>query len=358
MKACITGIFGMDARNLCQLLLDKGYEVVGTYRYSSIPLEDRIKTLPPDCQKIRFVSVDITDHSIAKLIKNEQFDLFFNLCAQSHVGESFINPYHTINVDAMGPLNILEAIRNTSPQTRYYQANTSEMMGSNKNEVEPGIFEQDETTCLVPNSPYGIAKLMAHHLVRIYRESYGIFAVAGILFNHTHPGTRTPSFFERKVSKYVAELDRWLFSGREYFLTDTNLVDANTQEIFPKLALGVIDGVYRDIGSSVDYMNAAYMMLTNKEPIDYVVATGESYPLTEILSIMFGRIGINDYENYIYLDPKLIRPVDVPYLRGNAERIKNELGWKPNIGFKELMEAMVDFDLALVNAKDKVCQNQ
>lgn len=356
-KVCITGIFGMDARNLAEILLSKGYEVVGTYRYSSIPLKERIEYSDLNHQ-IKLVSLDITDMAgVTQLIRKEQFDLFFNLAAQSHVGESFRNPYYAIQVDGIGPLNILEAIRVCSPHTRYYNAGSSEMFGSNYEEVklEDGtiIREQSESTCLDPNSPYGVGKLMSHNLVRIYREAYGIFAVSGILFNHTDPEYRTPTFFERKVSKYVAELNIFRSSMNRYKVDKNKdiIIDIDSGSSFPLLKLGTIEGVYRDIGWSHDYMRAAYMMTTNTEPKDYVVATGEARPLTEILKIMFGYIGIENFEDFYVVDPEFIRPVDVPYLRGNSSLIQKELGWQPTKSFKELMTDMVWHDIELAKIK-------
>lgn len=335
--ALITGIFGMDAQNLARILLEKNYEVIGTYRYSSIPIEQR-----KGVAGVKLVCSDLTDSSgVARLVAEYQPDLIFNLGAMSHVHFSFLDPLSTFNADAMGPLNFLEAIRLHSPHSRFYQSSSSEMFGMNFEHDKKGPYQSIKTP-FKPSSPYGVAKLAAHHLVNIYRGGYDMFAVGGILFNHTDY-TRTPTFFERKVSMYAAKLQNWLKKQDKISFTDKTIVGKDT---FPKLALGTVEGVYRDIGWSYDYMRAALMMLEADEPKDYVVATGNAYPIIDILKIMMGE----DYANYYYVEPSLVRPVDVPYLRGDSRPIQDELGWRPTKTFEELMQLLLENDLYNVNS--------
>lgn len=220
---------------------------------------------------------------------------------------------------------------------------TSEMFGKNFERGEDGLPIQTINTPLKPSSPYGIAKLAAHHLIRVYREGYGIFAVSGILFNHTDKN-RTPTFFERKVSIYGGKLARWIKDNPDFTIEKDRLKSARSE--FPKLPLGVIEGVYRDIGWSTDYMRAALLMLEQDYPNDYVVATGESYPITEILRLIIG----NNYKNFIYEDPQLVRPVDVPYLRGDSNPIR-ELGWSPTKTFDELILMLQRNDRGFIGEK-------
>lgn len=351
-SALVTGMFGMDARNIIKILLENNCEVVGTYRYSSSAAGLLEKYEFKGSPLFSSVCCDLTDYSgIQRLVSEGQFDLIFNLAAQSHVGQSFLNPYYTVQVDGIGVLNLLESIRLSSPHSRLYSAQTSEQFGHNKEKLRGGIFEQNDKTPFSPNSPYGAAKLLAHNLIRIYRDGYGLFCVGGILFNHTDI-TRTPTFFERKVSTYVAGLASWAKSNYVDF-HDSSSFRLSPQSIrstfsgadFSKLALGTYEGVYRDIGWSYDYMGAALLMLEADSPSDYIVATGEAYPLSDILKIMFGVIGIADFSPFVYVDPKLVRPVDVPYLRGNPSRIKKELGWAPTKDFNSLMNMLVTYDL-------------
>lgn len=329
----------MDAQNLASILLEKGHEVVGTYRYSSVPLEKRLEDRPPFYKNIKMVCSDLTDASgISRLLADYQPDYIFNLAAMSHVGASFNDPLATFNADAVGVLNILEGVRLNSPHTRIYQSGSSEMFGKNF-DLKDNLPTQSIHTPFLPSSPYGVAKLAAHHLINIYRAGYGIHAVSGILFNHTDIH-RTPTFFERKVSMYVGNLKRWLKSNPigDLEFTDSHIVCHGST--FPKLPLGVVEGVYRDIGWSHDYMRAALLMVEADNPKDYVVATGEAYPISDILKIGLG----NNYKNYIYEDPAFVRPVDVPYLRGDSTPIREELGWLPTKSFDELIRMLLNND--------------
>ena len=342
MLSIITGIFGMDAQNMASILLDKGHKVVGTYRYSSVPLDDRLKTKPAFYQRLSLVCSDLTDASgTSRLIADYQPDYIFNLAAMSHVGASFNDPAATFNADTIGVLNLLEGIKLNSPHTRLYQAATSEMFGKNY-DVKDGVPTQSIHTPFLPSSPYGVAKLASHHLINIYRAGYGVHAVSGILFNHTDIH-RTPTFFERKVSIYAGKLARWKEANFVKDLTDLTfsnkfVCSKISGSTFPKLPLGTIEGVHRDIGWSYDYMRAALLMVEADDPKDYVVSSGEAYPLTDILKV------IPDYSHFIYIDPEFVRPVDVPYLRGDSTPIREELGWSPTKSFHELIEMLVAHD--------------
>lgn len=344
MTSIISGIYGMDARNLAAILLRRGHRVIGTHRYSS--------AARPAVPGVELRCVDSTDASgVTRLVAEIQPDMIFNLAALSHVGESFGCPGATLRADAEAVLNWLEAIRLESGHTRFYQADTSETFGKNY-EVVGGVPTQTETTARIPSSPYGVAKLAAYHLVRIYREAYGIYAVSGTLFNHTDV-TRTPSFFERKVSVYSGKFRQW--AARNFVQSRSDLIIGGetitsrlSGDSMARLPLGITEGVYRDIGWSPDYMAAALLMMGRDEPRDYLVASGEAYPITRILelALTYNDIGWNDLT---YVSPELIRPVDVPYLRGDSQPIREELGWKPTRTFDELIRMLIEHDAQPTN---------
>ena len=329
MKAIIFGITGQDGSYLAELLLEKGYEVVGITRRVSVPTLIRVTHILP---KIKIIEGDITDaFSVSNVIKEEDPDEIYNLAAQSHVGTSFKQPSLTWDVTAGGVLNILEAIRYSGRKDdiKFYQASSSEMFGKNYN-LREGLAEmikyQDEKTPFMPQSPYAIAKLAAHHLVRNYRDSYGIFACSGILFNHESE-RRGEKFVTRKITKWIGE---FVASGM-----DTE---------FPALRLGNLDAK-RDWGHAEDYVRGMWEMVQHETPNDYVVATGETHSVREFLDIAFKHIGIDDWDDFVVIDPEFYRPAEVDYLLGIPAKAKRVLGWEPEISFQQLVERMVDSDV-------------
>ena len=339
-KALIFGVSGQDGSYLAELLLEKGYEVTGVTRRVSVSTTERINHILP---QITIAEGDITDgFSVNKLIAEYEPDEIYNLAAQSHVGTSFKQPSLTWDITAGGVLNILEAIR-YSPRKddiRFYQASSSEMFGKNFDSMEipvdlvapfngPAteiVKYQDENTEFIPQSPYAIAKLAAHHLVRNYREGYGIHGSCGILFNHESE-RRGENFVTRKITKWIGEFVR---SGRD--------------PEFPNLRLGNLDAK-RDWGHAEDYVNAMWLMVGQKEAGDYVIATGETYSVRDFLDIAFARVGIDDWSNLVVIDPKFYRPAEVDHLLGIPIKAEKELGWKRKVSFKDLVHRMVDSDL-------------
>ena len=329
MKAIIFGITGQDGSYLAELLLEKGYEVIGVTRRVSVPTLNRITHILP---KIKIIEGDITDaFSVSNVIKEEAPDEIYNLAAQSHVGTSFKQPSLTWDVTAGGVLNILEAIRYSGKKDtiKFYQASSSEMFGKNYN-IREGLASmikyQDENTPFVPQSPYAIAKLAAHHLVRNYRESYGIFACSGILFNHESE-RRGEKFVTRKITKWIGEF-----------------VASDMDKEFPALRLGNLDAK-RDWGHAEDYVRGMWEMLQHEIPDDYVVATGETHSVREFLDIAFKHIGIDDWDDFVVIDPEFYRPAEVDYLLGIPAKAKRVLEWEPRISFQQLVERMVDSDV-------------
>ena len=329
MKAIIFGITGQDGSYLAELLLEKGYEVIGVTRRVSVPTLNRITHILP---KIKIIEGDITDaFSVSNVIKEEAPDEIYNLAAQSHVGTSFKQPSLTWDVTAGGVLNILEAIRYSGRKDdiKFYQASSSEMFGKNYN-LREGLAEmikyQDEKTPFMPQSPYAIAKLAAHHLVRNYRDSYGIFACSGILFNHESE-RRGEKFVTRKITKWIGEF-----------------VASGMDKDFPALRLGNLDAK-RDWGHAEDYVRGMWEMVQHETPNDYVVATGETHSVREFLDIAFRHIGIDDWDEFVVIDPEFYRPAEVDYLLGIPAKAKRVLGWEPEISFQQLVERMVDSDV-------------
>ena len=360
-KALIFGVSGQDGSYLAELLLEKGYEVTGVTRRVSVSTTERINHILP---KINIAEGDITDgFSVNKLISEYEPDEIYNLAAQSHVGTSFKQPSLTWDITAGGVLNILEAIR-YSPRKddiRFYQASSSEMFGKNYDEVENKKY-QDEKTEFIPQSPYAIAKLAAHHLVRNYREGYGIHGSCGILFNHESE-RRGENFVTRKITKWIGEFVKWRNPTNElgqiledelakieclYNIEDTD--DENRiynslmdKEGFPKLRLGKLDAK-RDWGHAEDYVNAMWLMLQKEEADDYVVATGETYSVRDFLDVAFAKVGIDDWSNLVVIDPQFYRPAEVDHLLGIPVKAENKLGWERNVSFKDLVHRMVDSD--------------
>lgn len=346
MKAMIFGVTGQTGSYLAELLLDKGYDVVGVSRRSSTDNTQRISSLLNNTN-FELVEGDVTDcFSITNLIIKHSPTEIYNMAAQSHVATSFNQPALTWDITAGGCLNILEAIRNIDPDIKFYQASSSEMFGKNYNQSLDGKKYQNEFTPFMPQSPYAIAKLAAHHLVRNYRDSYGIFACSGILFNHESP-RRGEQFVTRKITKWLGEFVAW--SSKLSSLTldtdDEDVIFATySGELFPKLRLGNLEA-RRDWGHAADYCRAIKMMMDHDTPDDYVIATGETHSIKEFLEEAFYHAGINDYRKYVTVDPKFFRPAEVDYLLGDCTKAKTVLGWEPQYSFNDLVFEMVNSDI-------------
>ena len=324
--AIITGATVQDGSYLSELLLEKGYTVVALRRRSSSEKGlERIQHLLNN-DNFKLVEADITDSGcVNNLIQDYRPTEVYNLAAQSHVGTSFKQPLYTTQVNIEGPLNFLEAIRLLSPSTKFYQASTSEMFGKNYEQMGDTKY-QKETTAFVPQSPYAVAKLAAHEMVRIYRDSYGLFACCGILFNHESE-RRGENFVTRKITKWIGE---FVASGQD--------------EDFPALRLGNLDA-HRDWGHAQDYVEAMYMMLQQDEPEDYVIATSETHSVREFLTEAFNEINIPDFEPYVVIDPEFYRPCEVDWLLGHTGKARQQLGWRPKVSFQDLVQRMVRSDI-------------
>jgi GDPmannose 4,6-dehydratase len=313
-KALITGITGQDGSYLAELLLSKGYEVIGLHRRSSTVTFDRISHLT---DKITLIAGDLLDEgSMIRVLREHKPAEVYNLAAQSFVQTSFAQPTLTGEVTALGVARLLDAILLTDPSIRFYQASSSEMFGK--------VLEvpQVETTPFYPRSPYGVAKVYGHWLTVNYRESYDLHASSGILFNHESP-RRGLEFVTRKVTFSAAAIKLGLQS---------------------KVSLGNLDA-QRDWGFAGDYVQAMWLMLQQDQPDDYVVATGETHPVRELCQIAFDQVGLN-WEDHVVIDPQFMRPAEVDLLIGDPAKAREKLGWKPQIGFDELIRMMVDSDLA------------
>lgn len=325
-KALITGITGQDGSYLAELLLDKGYEVHGIIRRASSFNTGRIDHLyqDPHLNGVRlFLHYgDISDSTnLIKLLYRIQPDEVYHLASQSHVRVSFDIPEYTGDVTALGTVRILEAIRETGGNAKFYQASSSEMFG--KAQESP----QSETTAFYPRSPYAAAKVYAHWMTVNYRESYGLFASSGILFNHESP-RRGETFVTRKITRAVAR------------------IKAGLQK---KLYLGNLDAK-RDWGYAKEYVAAMWLMLQQDRAEDYVIATGKTHSVTEFLEEAFSSVDL-DWHDYVEHDSEYLRPVEVDHLVGDASKAKRVLGWEPQVAFKELVHLMVEADLALLNNK-------
>lgn len=333
--ALITGTTGQDGSYLSELLLDKGYKVYGMIRRSSVNTTERIAHLIPN-PNFELIEGDITDAScMHRLISGIKPDEAYNCAAQSDVGFSFYAPSETFNVNAIGTLNILEAIRLTSPKTRLYHCSTSELFG---NSSPP----QNENTPMNPQSPYAVAKLAAHNLVGLYRDAYGLFACAGILMNH-ESSRRGEKFVTRKITLYVARL----------FIAMKNN-NGILPKYWPKLGLGNLEAK-RDWGFAGDYVKAMWLMLQQDKPNDYVISSGKSHSIREFLELAFSYIGL-DYIEYIKIDPKFFRPVEVNYLCGDSTKARRELGWSPEVSFRQLVLDMVDSDKRTIMNQGRVTE--
>jgi GDPmannose 4,6-dehydratase len=312
-RALITGITGQDGSYLAELLLEKGYEVYGMIRRLSAPNSWRIEHL---LDQITLKPADLLDQlSLMKLIEETRPREIYNLAAMSFVPASWDQPMLTGEFNAQGVTRMLDAVRSVDSSIRFYQASSSEMFGKVRE------VPQNELTPFYPRSPYGVSKVFAHHITINYRESYNLFAVSGILFNHESP-RRGLEFVTRKVSDGVARI--------KLGLTDV-LPMGNTE-------------AHRDWGFARDYVQAMWLMLQQDRPDDYVVATGISHSVQELIEIAFAHAGL-DWRKHVRTDPKLIRPAEVEHLLGDATKARTQLGWTPKVDFQQLVKMMVDADL-------------
>ncbi|MGQ9599754.1 MAG: GDP-mannose 4,6-dehydratase [Anaerolineae bacterium] len=312
-KALITGITGQDGSYLAEFLLEKGYQVIGMVRRSSVVNLSRLRHIQ---DHITLVQGDLLDEaSLIGVLREFQPTEVYNLAAQSFVPTSWQQPVLTGEVTALGVTRLLDAIMMVNPEIRFYQASSSEMFG--KVQEVP----QTEKTPFYPRSPYGVAKVYAHWITVNYRESYGLFASSGILFNHGSP-RRGIEFVERKISLGVAAIK----SGQA-----------------TELRLGNLEAK-RDLGFAGDYVRAMWLMLQQDQPDNFVIATGESHSIREMCEIAFSHVGL-DYRDYVVSDPRFFRPAEVDLLVGDASKARKKLGWKPEVSFEQLIQMMVDSDL-------------
>ena len=319
-RALITGINGMDGSHLADLLLEKGYEVFGMERRTSSPNRTNTSHLEG---KITFVNGDLTDqNSLVRCLKESNPDEVYNLGAMSFVGESWNTPEQTGDVNGLGTLRMLEAIREYGKKVRFYQASTSEMFGR--------MVENPakESTPFYPRSPYGVAKLYGHWITKNYRESYDMFATSGILFNHESE-RRGIEFVTRKITDGVARIHLGLED---------------------KITLGNLDAK-RDWGYSPDYCEAMWLMLQQDKPDDYVISTGETHSIRDFLDVAFQNIGVTNWTGYVGQDERFMRPAEVDVLRGDSTKAQTELGWKPKTSFEDLVGNMIKNDIKLIGDK-------
>jgi GDPmannose 4,6-dehydratase len=318
-RVLITGVTGQDGSYLAELLLDKGYEVHGMVRRASTENFERIAHL---VDKIGLVQADLLDPtSLVEALEETRPTEVYNLGAQSFVPTSWKQPVLTAEFTAVGVTRLLEAVRRVDPEIRFYQASSSEMFGKVRE------VPQTETTPFYPRSPYGVAKVYGHFITVNYRESYGLFACSGLLFNHESP-RRGLEFVTRKISDGVARIK-------------LGLAD--------ELRLGNLDAK-RDWGFAGDYVEAMWLMLQQDEPDDYVIATGEEHSVREFTEIAFTHAGL-DADQHVKSDPEFLRPAEVDHLVGDASKAREKLGWEPRVSFRELAETMVDADLERLSAE-------
>lgn len=315
-RALITGVTGQDGSYLADFLLERGYTVFGLVRRTSKPNYENIQHILDQPRDFQLIYGDLTDQgSINRAFIESTPDEVYNLGAQSFVGGSWDYPVSTADITGLGALRLLEAIRHFNPKCKYYQASSSEMFGN-----QGGLLSEESP--LLPRSPYGSAKVFAHNTTVNYRESFGIYACSGILFNHESP-RRGLEFVTRKITDAVA-----------------------------RIKLGLSDCVYlgnldasRDWGDARDYVRAMWLMLQQEVPEDYVVATGTSHTIRTFLQSAFGIVGIEEWESYVKIDPAFYRPAEIDVLIGDSSRARNELGWEPQITFDEMVEDMVLNDI-------------
>jgi len=314
-RALITGVTGQDGAYLSKQLLEKGYKVYGVFRRVSTPNFWRLQSLGI-YSKINLIPADLLDMgSMIEAIKISDPDEIYNLAAQSFVSTAFEQPTGNAEITGLAVTKFLESIKHISPSSKFYQASSSEMYGNS------GVKTQNEKTPFVPASPYAAAKLYAHEMTNIYKNSYGMFATTGILFNHESP-LRGLEFVSRKI---------------------TNAVAGISLGIRQKLTLGNLDSI-RDWGYAPEYMEAVYLMMQQEKPDTFVISTGEAHTVREFVKLSFDAVGL-DWEKHVEIDKKLYRPLEVSYLRGDYKKAKRVLGWKPKVTFKKLIKIMLDEDL-------------
>jgi GDPmannose 4,6-dehydratase len=312
--ALVTGITGQDGSYLAELLLAKGYRVVGMTRRTSTEVHERIEHIVGD---LEIVSGDLLDQSsITSIVNDVQPDEIYNLAAQSFVPASWRQPVLTGEFTALGVTRVLEAVRHVNPAIRFYQASSSEMFGNTPESP------QNEKTAFYPRSPYGVAKVYAHWITVNYRESYNLYATSGICFNH-ESSRRGKEFVTRKISDGVARIKLGLAK---------------------ELRLGNLDA-HRDWGFAGDYVRAMWLMLQQESPDDYVIATGKTHSVRDFLRIAFDAAGLGSFEPYVVIDPRFVRPAEVDRLIGDPAKAKQKLGWEPEVTFERLVAMMVESDI-------------
>jgi GDPmannose 4,6-dehydratase len=313
MKALITGVTGQDGSYLAEFLLEKGYDVYGMVRRASTEKFERIAHLT---DRIELIQADLLDElSLIKIMEDVRPDEIYNLAAMSFVPTSWDQPILTGEFTAIGVVRALEAMRRVCPQAKFYQASSSEMFGKVRE------MPQNELTPFYPRSPYGVSKAFGHYITVNYRESYNLFAVSGILFNHESP-RRGIEFVTRKVSDGVARIKLGLAE---------------------KLPMGNLDA-RRDWGFAGDYVEAMWLMLQQDQADDYVVATGIAHSVRDLVEIAFAHVGL-DFQDHVVVDPRFMRPAEVEHLLGDSTRARRELGWEPKVDFEHLVQMMVDADI-------------
>ena len=332
MKALITGITGQDGYYLAKLLIEKGYEVHGTIRRSSTINTDRIDPLISQFEEVGKLNLHYSDlldsASLNSLINQIQPDEIYNLAAQSHVAVSFKNPIYTTQTGTLGSVALLEAVRHSNNEIKFYQASSSEMYGGINKEM------LNETSPLIPKSPYAASKVFAHNMTKLYRESYDLFCVNGILFNHESPH-RGQTFVTRKITRAVGRIVNNLQS---------------------KLTLGNLDAS-RDWGFAGDYVEGMWLMLQHDTPDDWVLATGETHTVKEFLQKAFEYVDL-DWEKYVQTSEKYFRPNEVEHLLGDSTKARTELNWSPKTSFDELVKLMIEHDLVLAEQEKVLIQNK
>ena len=332
MKALITGITGQDGYYLAKLLIEKGYEVHGTIRRSSTINTDRIDPLISEFEEVGKLNLHYSDlldsASLNSLINQIQPDEIYNLAAQSHVAVSFKNPIYTTQTGTLGSVALLEAVRHSNNEIKFYQASSSEMYGGINKEM------LNEKSPLIPKSPYAASKVFAHNMTKLYRESYDLFCVNGILFNHESPH-RGQTFVTRKITRAVGRIVNNLQS---------------------KLTLGNLDAS-RDWGFAGDYVEGMWLMLQHDTPDDWVLATGETHTVKEFLQKAFEYVDL-DWEKYVQTSEKYFRPNEVEHLLGDSTKARKELNWSPKTSFDELVKLMIEHDLVLAEQEKVLIQNK
>ncbi|MBL6679074.1 MAG: GDP-mannose 4,6-dehydratase [Flavobacteriaceae bacterium] len=330
MKALVTGITGQDGYYLTEFLINKGYQVHGIIRRSSSFNTTRIDPListHTESGALKLYYSDLLDSSsLSSLVNLIEPDEIYNLAAQSHVAVSFKNPVYTSQV-ALGLVTLLEAVKNSNKEIKFYQASSSEMYGGEESET------LDELSILNPKSPYAASKVFAHQLTRIYRESYDLFCVNGILFNHESP-LRGETFVTRKITRAVGRISMGLQK---------------------KLTLGNLDA-FRDWGFAGDYVKGMWLMLQHDLPKDWVLASGETHSVKEFVKLAFDEVGL-EWKDFVETDEKYFRPNEVNHLLGNSEQARKELGWTPETSFKQLVKMMIESDLKLAEQEKVLINN-